>query len=58
MPINTPEDSGERSIGVDWADFERYVHLSLRNGDTVIYDRANADAWLQSGDGVGLGVMR
>lgn len=58
MPINTSDDSGDGSIGVEWQDFERYVDLSLENGDTVIYDRGNVDAWLQSAAGTRLGFMR
>ncbi len=29
-------------------DSERYAHLSLDNGDVVIYDREDPDMWVQS----------
>ena len=29
-------------------DSERYGHLSLDNGEVVIYDREDSDTWVQS----------
>lgn len=37
-------------------DTERYAHLSLDNGEVVIYDREDPDMWLQSDVTVELGA--
>lgn len=59
MVITTPDDDSRyRTVGVESVDFERYDDLSIDDGDTVIFDRRNVDAWLQSSSGIGLGVMR
>lgn len=37
-------------------DSERYAHLSLDNGEVVIYDREDPDMWVQSDFVVELGA--
>ena len=37
-------------------DSERYAHLSLDNGEVVIYDREDPDMWVQSDLVVELGA--
>lgn len=58
MSTTTRDDAGERTVDGESPDLERYADLSLADGDTVIYDRRNVDAWLQSDSGIGLEFMR
>jgi hypothetical protein len=37
-------------------DDERYAHLSLGDGEVVIYDREDPDTWLQSDFAVEIGA--
>lgn len=56
-PSRTDDPAGppvERSEPDDPAD--RYAHLSLEDGSTVIFDPEEADTWLQSDYAVDLGV--
>jgi len=52
------DDADHRPIAVESSTLDRYAHLSLDNGETVIYDRQNEAAWLQSASGIGLAFMR
>ena len=48
-PFGTDELPGSSTELPETAlDSERYAHLSLDNGDVVIYDREDPDMWVQS----------
>lgn len=56
----TTEDGGTdyRTVGVDAADLERYAAVRLEDGEVIIYDRDEEDAWFQSASAIGLEFMR
>ncbi len=58
---NAPSDTDESpELSIDPPetplDSERYAHLSLDNGEVVIYDRDDPDMWVQSDFVVELGA--
>lgn len=59
MAVRTDDSDTEyRTIGVEAAELERYAEVNLEDGDVVIYDRENEDAWVQSASAIGLEFMR
>lgn len=45
------------TIGVDAQDMHRYAELTLENGEVLIYDRENENAWFQSESAIQLEMM-
>ena len=45
------------TVGVDAVDFDRYGHIRTDDGESIVYERGNVDAWLQSASSVDLGTM-
>lgn len=52
MVVHTSDDTDYETIGVDASELERYAELNLEDGELVIYDQKNEDAWVQSGAAV------
>lgn len=49
VPADTDEPTRQSTDPPETAlDSERYAHLSLDNGEVVIYDREDPEMWLQS----------
>ena len=42
------DDARYKTIGSDVVELSRYADISLENGEVVIYDVDNEDAWIQS----------
>lgn len=50
-----PDDGAEyTTIGVDAPEMERFDAITLEDGDVLVYDRGNEDAWIQSDTAVAL----
>jgi hypothetical protein len=59
MTVQTDDDTTRyRTVGVDATDLRRYAEVALENGEVIIYDRDNEDAWFQSASAIGLEFMR
>jgi len=49
MSARTEDDDIEyQSVGVDAAEFTRYSEVSLENGEVLVFDEQEEDAWIQS----------
>ena len=49
MTSHTTEgDSRPPSVGVDAVELDRYSGIETGNGELIVYDEENEDAWLQS----------
>lgn len=57
MAVPTRADSEYQTIGVDAAELQRYAEVTLENGEVVIYDQENENAWIQSPSALGLEFM-
>ena len=56
-PSHTDESPGSSTEPPETPlDSERYAHLSLDNGEVVIYDREDPEMWVQSDVVVELGA--
>lgn len=58
MTTRTDDRTEDCGHGVDGEERTRYADLKLENGDVVIYDRTDQNAWIQSASAVRLGFMR
>jgi len=59
MPVHSNEDGAEyQTVGADATEFERYADVRLEEGEVVVYDRDNEEAWIQSESAIGLDHMR
>jgi len=56
----TPDDAPEEytTVGTDAVDMDGYEDVTLENGDVIVYDAENEDAWVQSASAIGLEFMR
>lgn len=56
----TPDDVPEEytTVGTDANDVDSYEHVTLENGDVIVYDAENEDAWIQSASAIGLAFVR
>lgn len=50
-------DGQYATVGVEAVDFERYGHIRVDDGESIVYDTENDQAWLQSGSTIDLGGM-
>lgn len=59
MPVRSDEDRTEyQTVGTGATEFEQYADVRLEEGEVVIYDRDNEEAWIQSESAIGLDFMR
>lgn len=58
MEVRTSgDDPRYKTIGADVVELSRYANISLENGEVVIYDVDNEDAWIQSDSSTAQGAM-
>lgn len=48
MSARTDDGSDYTTVGVDAPRMERYADLTTEDGDVLVYDQDNEDAWIQS----------
>jgi len=46
------------SVGIDAADLSKFADIRVNHESVIIYDQDNAEAWVQSDAGIGVGHMR
>lgn len=54
MSIRGNEDGEYDIVGSHPDEFERYTQLRLDDGDVIVYDTENEDAWIQSDGAIGI----
>lgn len=52
-----PTDDDYVTLGVDAREMDRYADVTLENGDVLVYDRDEEDAWIQAEFAIGLEMM-
>jgi len=57
MSASSSEDEHFVTIGVDAHTGGRYADVTLEDGEVLIYDEDNQDAWFQSDSAISLDVM-
>lgn len=49
ISTNDADDAEEyTTVGPEASDYERYAMVSLDDGEVLLYDRDDEDAWIQS----------
>lgn len=56
MEVRNDDDSDE-TIAIEAANLERYTDIRLENGEVVIYDVDDENAWIQAASAVPLETM-
>jgi hypothetical protein len=56
MEVRNDDDSDE-TVGIEAANLERYTDIRLENGEVVIYDVDDENAWIQAASAVPLETM-
>lgn len=57
--MSTRSDDGAdyTTVGVDAPQMERFDAITLEDGDLLVYDRDNEDAWIQTDTAVDLETL-
>lgn len=57
--MSVQSDDGETfvTIGIDALTADRYDDVTLENGEVLIYDEDDRDAWFQSDSAISLDMM-
>lgn len=57
MSASSSEDERFVTIGIDAHTEGRYADVTLEDGEVMIYDEDNQDAWFQSDSAIALDMM-
>jgi hypothetical protein len=50
-------DTEYGTVGVDARELGRFADVTLEDGEVIVYDQENEDAWVQSSSAIGLEFM-
>lgn len=53
----TDADDGYATLGVDAREMDRYADITLDNGETLVYDLEDEDAWIQAEFAISIEMM-
>lgn len=58
MSVRSHDDATEYdSLGVDARELLRYAAITLQDGEVLLYDQKEEDAWIQTDTAVGIETM-
>jgi len=59
MAVRTDDSTTDyQTIGMDATELGQYADVSLDDGQVIIYDKDNEEAWVQSHSAIGVEFMR